>query len=118
MGGRRAASLSDVLASARRYPRLERELDEGLKRNDPETASKAAATLALKVIPSDDLASYLRLLVPFVKKQLDAPKKSPDLRSDVRHEWSRLKKTHGIRASEAVNSSVVQAVIDLLRTRS
>ena len=117
MGGRRAVSIRDALGTSRSFPKLERDLDQGLSKQDPRAVSQAASDLAKRAIPATELTSHLRLFVPFIQKQLgEAPDR--DVRSDVRREWARLKKTHDIHVSEAVNNSLVQAVISFLKARS
>lgn len=118
MGGRRAASLGEVLGSSRSAPKLERELREGLRKKDPEILTKAARDVAAKVIEPSLLAAHLKLLVPFVSERLRSPRPSADIRSDVRAEWSRLKREHGIRETATVNDAVVHAVIDVLRGKT
>lgn len=115
MGGRRATSLAEVLGSRRAYPGLERNLHQALSDQDPQAISNAAAALATKALRPKDLDSYLIHLVPFIRKQLAKPAPPKDVRRDVRREWSRVKKAHGIEVRRVISDAVVQAAEDLLR---
>ena len=117
MGGRRATSLADVLGPGRTYPGLQRKLHNALTDKNPQAISDAAAELAIKAVPRQRLDSYLKLLVPFIKKRLAKPAAPEDIRREVRIEWTHIKKAHGIEVRRVVNDAVVQAAEDLLRSR-
>ncbi len=117
MGGRRATSLDEVLGPKKSYPTLEKKLHSALSDRDPRAISDAAAAIATKAIPPQNVESYLVHLVPFIKKQLAKRVPPKDVRRKVRREWSRIKKAHGIKVRRVINDAVAQAAENLLRPK-
>ena len=117
MGGRRAASVSEFVGTGKRRKDLAEKIHSGFETGSHEDVSKAAASLAKQVVPKKRLNSYLALLVPFVTDQITRETPSANLRRDVRREWSRLKKVHGLKVSRIVSQAVEQATIAVIRAR-
>jgi len=115
MGGRRAVSLSQVLGSTTREPKLEARLHSALRRGEPEEIADVSSALAARVLSPAEAANYLALFVPFVREHLTKPLPPQDLRASVREEWTHLKSKHDLNVKGVLNDAVVQSVLDLLR---
>jgi hypothetical protein len=115
MGGRRASSLVEVLGPKKTYPALEKRLYSALSDQDAHAISDAAAAISIRVVPPQDLDSYLVHLVPFIKKQLAKRPPPKDVRRMVRREWSHIKKTHSIKVRRVISDAVVQAAENLIK---
>lgn len=117
MGGRRATSLTHVVAIGRLDPSLERQLKTALQKGDPEAIAESGSALSLKAISSRQLDAFLEHFTPFIREKLARGRPLDDPRKEVRAEWSRLKREHDIRIKGVLSEAVVQAVIDFLRNR-
>lgn len=116
MGGRRAVSISQVLGPARDEQQVAR-LHQALQSGTAEQIADVSSRLAREALSPTQAAEYLRLFLPFVRTHLKEPLAPDERRKAVRHEWTQIKKNHGLEVRGVINDAVVQAVLDLLRAR-
>ncbi len=117
MGGRRARSLSDLAAPGRSVVGIGRMLGAAIRQGDPDTIAKRSIQISKKSFVPSKIDSYFGYFVPFIHHKLSAGIQLIDARKEVRAEWSRIKREHGIEFHGVRNEAVVQAVIDFLRAR-
>jgi hypothetical protein len=116
MGGRRAASLAEVLGP-HRSPPLERNLQQALDKEDPGKVAAVSTRLAELAVEREKLDAYLVHFVPFIQDQLTraGPRSSAELRTVVRTAAREITSRENLDLKGARRDAVIQAVINYLR---